>query len=202
LLFAGRDVLKGQNILKRPDAQISPVLPITQETFNQMLARMQNQSNMVVRMDPTKFISQKLADEGSASPFWARLFLGILRLADFTIPDAGKRGEFHKSVDFLINQLLNARSASQEINQIWSDHARRITQGEIASIQGSVIHISENIDAALRKQTESFLGVSSGNGILRTLRSAVSSWNRTRRHLMRNAEPLAQSSGSPVPVFP
>jgi Transposase DDE domain len=35
-----------------------------------------------------------------------------------------------------------------------------------------------------------------------TLGSTVSSWNRTRRHLMRNAEPLAQSSGSPVPAFP
>jgi hypothetical protein len=46
------------------------------------------------------------------------------------------------------------------------------------------------------------LGVSSGNGILRTLRSAVSSTNRVRRHLMRNAEPLAQSSGFPVPLFP
>jgi hypothetical protein len=37
-------------------------------------------------------------------------------------------------------------------------------------------------------------GVSSGNGILRTLRSAVSSWNRVRRYLMRNAKPPAQSS--------
>jgi len=44
--------------------------------------------------------------------------------------------------------------------------------------------------------------VSSGNGILRTLRSAVSSWNRVRRHLKRNAEPPAQNSGSPAPVFP
>ena len=45
-------------------------------------------------------------------------------------------------------------------------------------------------------------GVSSGKGNLRTLRSAVSSRNRVRRHLMGNAKPLAQSSGSPVPVFP
>ena len=45
-------------------------------------------------------------------------------------------------------------------------------------------------------------GVSSGNGNLRTLGSAVSSWNRVRSHVMRNAGPLAQSSGSPIPVFP
>jgi hypothetical protein len=36
----------------------------------------------------------------------------------------------------------------------------------------------------------------SRKGILRTPRSADSSRNRVRRHLMRNAEPLAQSSGA------
>ena len=35
------------------------------------------------------------------------------------------------------------------------------------------------------------MGISPAKGDLRTLSSAVSSWNRTRRHLMRNAEPLA-----------
>jgi Transmembrane secretion effector len=46
------------------------------------------------------------------------------------------------------------------------------------------------------------MGDASRKGILRTLRRAVSSRKGVRRHLMRNAEPLAQSSGPPVPVFP
>src|SRR5260221_8520751 len=44
--------------------------------------------------------------------------------------------------------------------------------------------------------------VNSGNGNLRTLRSAASWSNRVRRHLMRNAEPPAQAFGLAVPVFP
>jgi hypothetical protein len=157
LLLAGRDLLKGQSIFDRPEGKISPVLPITQQDFNEMLARLQNQSNMAVRKDQTKFIIQKFADEGSASPFWARLFMQILRLANVVSPSCAKREEFHTALEFLITQLRSARSAAQEINQIWSDHTRKISKGEIVRVGESVVHISENIDAELGKQTESFL---------------------------------------------
>jgi hypothetical protein len=156
LIFAGRDVLQGRSIFNRPDARISPVLPITQQNFNEMVARLQN-TNMIVRQEPLNLVSQKLSDEGSSSPFWARLFLGILRLADIVFPDAAKREEFHKITELLINELLNVRSAAGEINELWSDHARKISEGEIVRIEESVVHISENIDAELRRHTESFL---------------------------------------------
>ena len=157
LLFAGRDVLKGQNIFNRPNGKISPVLPITQQDFNEMLGRLQNQSNLVVRKDPAKFIIQKLADEGSASPFWARLFIQILRLANVVFPSGAKRDEFYTALEFVITQLRSARSAAQEINQIWSDHTHKISQREIVRVEESVVHISENIDAELRQHTESLL---------------------------------------------
>ena len=64
------------------------------------------------------------------------------------------------------------------------------------------ISCRSTINSLLGRQARPLLPVSSGNGNLRTLRSAVSWSNRVRRHLMRNAEPLAQSSGSPVPAFP
>jgi hypothetical protein len=156
LIFAGRDVLQGRSIFNRPDARISPVLPITQQNFNEMVARLQN-TNMIVRQEPLNLVSQKLSDEGSSSPFWARLFLGILRLADIVFPDAAKREEFHKITELLINELLNVRSAAGEINKLWSDHAGKISEGEIVRIEESVVHISENIDAELRRHTESFL---------------------------------------------
>jgi len=44
--------------------------------------------------------------------------------------------------------------------------------------------------------------VSSGNGILRTLRSSVSSWAAVRGHVMRNAKPPAQNSGLRNTSFP
>jgi len=70
-------------------------------------------------------------------------------LADIVLPDAAKREEFHKMIDLLINELLNARSAAREINKLWSDHARKVSQGEIARVEGSVVHIDESIDPEL-----------------------------------------------------
>jgi hypothetical protein len=122
-----------------------------------MLGRFQAQSNMIVRKEDLNLVSQKLADEGSSSPFWARLFLGVLRLADVVLLNPAKREEFHKIIDLLINELLSARSASGEIDKLWSDHACKVSQGEIARVEGSVVHIDESIDPELRRHSESFL---------------------------------------------
>ena len=77
-----------------PDARLSSVLPITREHFNEMLVRIQGQSNMNVRPDQTQFVLQRIADEGTQSPFWSRLHLGILRLRDTACPDVAARNKF------------------------------------------------------------------------------------------------------------
>jgi transposase len=56
------------------------------------------------------------------------------------------------------------------------------------------------LDAATLDQIQQ--GVRSRNGNLRTLRSAVSSWNRVRRHFRRNAKPPPQAAGLLVPIAP
>ncbi len=86
LVFLGKDALRG-GIIKRPNLQISHVLPITPADFNEFLKRLQRQSNIVIRNEPGRFVVQKLADEGASSPFMARIFLGILRLRDAVFPD-------------------------------------------------------------------------------------------------------------------
>ena len=45
-------------------------------------------------------------------------------------------------------------------------------------------------------------GIRTRNGILSTLRSSVSSWAAVRRHVMRNAKPPPQSSGSSSTSLP
>jgi hypothetical protein len=77
----------------------------------------------------------------------------------------------------------------------------------VSSVPGIGERVQPSADVGAGTVTAYFvdnglLGVSSGNGNLRTLRGAVSSWKRVRSHVMRNAGPLAQSSGSPIPVFP
>jgi hypothetical protein len=87
MIFLGGEALKKAGVVRRPpDLQISYVLPITAVNFGEMLTRLQRQSNMVVRRTEPKWIVQKFADEGSTSPFMARLYLGILRVRTSSTP--------------------------------------------------------------------------------------------------------------------
>jgi hypothetical protein len=168
LIFLGKKAIKRGGIVKRDDGQISYVLPITQVDFMQMLQRIQRQSNMVVKLDPTKFVVQKLADEGSSSPFMARLYLGNLRLRDVVFPDHAKRDIFDKPYHFVMETLLNTRSTSQEIVQLVAEHFSKLTKGEVGQLRGHTIHIEETIDKELRKEVETFL-----NSAVRALKQGM-----------------------------
>lgn len=69
-------------IIKREDSEISYVLPLTEADFARMLDRIQSQSNMVVRVEQPKWTIQKVSDEGTQTPFIARLFLGVVKMRD------------------------------------------------------------------------------------------------------------------------
>jgi hypothetical protein len=156
LVFLGKDALRG-GVIKRPALQISHVLPITPADFSEFLKRLQRQSNMIVRDAPGHVVVQKLADEGSSSPFMARIFLGILRLRDAAFPDPATRDEFDKLYDFVISAVYNARTASQNISRMWDEHVRKIKSGEVVHQRGTHIQITETIDKDLRREVESFL---------------------------------------------
>jgi hypothetical protein len=157
LIFLGKDALQKGGIVNRPNGQISYVLPITQANFREMLERIQKQSNMLIRNDPTKWVVEKFANEGSSSPFMARLFMGGLRLRDLVFSELSGREVFDKAYEFVIMTLMNTRTTAQDINQLWQDHIDKISKGEIARVKGPVIHIDESIDKELRKQVEHFL---------------------------------------------
>jgi hypothetical protein len=89
---------------------VTYVLPITAANFGEMLTRFQRQSNMLVRRAEPNWIVQKFADEGSTSPFMARLYLGILRLRDINYADPAKRETFDKPYEFVMSSLMNART--------------------------------------------------------------------------------------------
>ena len=168
LIFLGKKALKRGGIVNRADGQISYVLPITQADFMQMLQRIQRQSNMVVKLDPTKFVVQKMADEGSSSPFMARLYLGNLRLRDVVFPDYTKRVIFDKPYHLVMETLLNTRITSQEIIQLVADHFSELAKGEVGQLRGHSIHIEKPIDKELRKEVETFL-----NSAVRALKQGM-----------------------------
>lgn len=169
MVFLGGDALKKAGVVRRPpDLQISYVLPISAANFSEMLTQLQRQSNMLVRRTEPNWIVQKFADEGSASPFMARLYLGITRLRDIIYPDPTKRDTFDKPYEFVMSSLMNARTTTKEIANLWDEHSRKIASGEIARLQGKTIRIDESIDKELRKQVESFL-----NAAVRALKQGV-----------------------------
>jgi len=173
LIFLGEKVSGRIHVFKRPDLQLSSVLPITQEHFHGMLKNLQRRSNMIVRPDQTNWVVQKLADEGSQSPFMARLFMGILRLRDAVYPDPAERENFDKSHELVTSNLLNARIAADEIAQLLEEHFRKVTLGEAARLEGKTIHIDESIDKELRKEVESFL-----NAAVRTLKQGMQGFTK------------------------
>lgn len=157
LIFLGEDALKRGGVVKLRDAQISYVLPITQADFRQMLLRIQRQSNMVVRLQETNWVVKKFADEGSQSPFMARLFIGVMHLRDAAFPDPKAREGFDKAYEVVLTSLFSARTAKQEIVRIWENHARKVASSEIARLQGRNIHIDQSVDKELRQETDAFL---------------------------------------------
>jgi len=169
LPFLGRQELLKAGAVNRPsDLQISYVLPISPADFSDMLKRFQSQSNMVVRRDEGRWIVQKLADEGSASPFMARLFMGLLRLRDVVYPDAAARESFDKAFDFVPTSLVDARETAKEIADLWTTHVQKVHSGEIVRRDGQAIHIGENIDKELRKHVEHFM-----NAAVRVLKQGM-----------------------------
>jgi hypothetical protein len=60
-----------------PQRRISSVLPLTRAEFMAALGRFQAGSNMTVRPDQRSVVVQKMEDEGTSSPFIARMVLGM-----------------------------------------------------------------------------------------------------------------------------
>jgi hypothetical protein len=119
---------------------------------------------MVVRSDPAQLVLQKFADEGSSSPFMARLLLGIMNLRDTVFPEPVERTKFDKAYE-VFNTLVSIRSANNDIVAMWKDHVEKVTTSKIVRMRGATIEIEESIDKDLRKQIESFL-----NGGVRALK--------------------------------
>jgi hypothetical protein len=60
----------------------------------------------------------------------------------------------------MTSHLFNARDAAREIEATWNGHRAKVASGECVRTDGRAIHISENIDRALRKEVDSYLNAS------------------------------------------
>jgi hypothetical protein len=111
---------------------------------------------MTVRSDPTELVVKKFADEGSSTPFFARIFMGILRLRDGVFPDAVSREQFDKAYEFVMMSLLNVRNSAKEIRRIIDSHVANVGSGKVARLRGPNIEVDENVDTTLQKEVDNF----------------------------------------------
>lgn len=167
LLVLFGSIAKEAHTIKRSDGVISSVLPITREQFFEMLGRFQRQSNMVVKPEQPSWTISKLADEGTQSPFMARIFLGITRLRDVAF-SKNEREAFEKAYQFVLTNLLSTRTATKEILAMLEEHKRKVSAGERVRLVGNMIHEDEPIDRELRRKVEEFL-----NGAARVIKHGM-----------------------------
>jgi hypothetical protein len=112
---------------------------------------------MSIHKEESKILVQKVGDEGSTSPFFARLMIGIFGIRDSVHDDKAGRNQFDELYEPVLSALRNAREITQDIAKLWEDHRAKVASGAIVKADGRNVHISEHIDRALKRDLESFL---------------------------------------------
>ena len=154
LIFLGGAALKNAGTIKREGLQLSHVLPITEQNFQEMLQRIQQRSNMIVRNDPGKLVVQSSPTRAHRHLHGAavyRRYEARRRTSD------SEKKTFETAYHPLITMLLEIRTTSKELADIYADHSRKIAAKTIVQIQGPTIYIVENIDRQLAKKAGEFL---------------------------------------------
>ncbi len=167
LPFLGR-VAADARIFRQSHGAISSVLPIGKTEFGKFLARIQAQTNMKVKPEQPKMVVSKMADEGTSSPFIARLSLSILRFRDIVFPDSAEHEKFDEAYDFVFTTLSNMRTNAKKILDLISAHRGSVALGRAARLRGHTINIEESIDLELHNSVAEFL-----NSSVRLLKDAV-----------------------------
>ena len=158
--LAPKLLARGTTVVQRASGQISYAMPLTEIEFRRGLERFQRRSNMCVRPDETRWVVKKFADEGSSSPFIARLLIGICKLRDAALLERGERNNFDEAYQSAMTPLFDARARVEKITALWERHAQRITAGEIVRVQGHAMHIDENVDGELFEEFSAFVAAS------------------------------------------
>lgn len=151
------------------NVQVSYVLPISERQFFHTLSIFERRSsNMSIHRETAKLLLQKVGDEGSSSPFVARLMIGVLGIRDSVYDNKFGREHFDKLYDPVLSGLRNARETNQDICSEWEKHRARVESGAIVSTRGRTVNISESIDRSLKRDLESFL-----NTAVRTIKHSL-----------------------------
>lgn len=113
-------------------------------------------AGMTVRQEPPQFTFAPLLDEGTTSPFAARLYMTPPMLRDHALTDKAKIARFDELFQFVINHLVDVRKSSRAMLELWRRFAARVASGKIARYT-HYIQIDESIDRPLNQHIKSFV---------------------------------------------
>jgi hypothetical protein len=124
-----------------------------------MAQRTARQSNLLIKPDERpKWVVEKAGDEGTASPFVARLFLGVLNLRNQAHLGKELHEKFDKAYEGVMTGIQNIRVESKQLIEMYSSHRQRVERGEGVKVAGATIQVEEPIYREFRKQVESVIG--------------------------------------------
>jgi hypothetical protein len=158
LIFAGKEALS-QPVIRLQESQLSGVLPLSREQFIQMAERTARQSNLVIKPDERpKWVVENIGNEGTSSPFIARLFLGVLNLRNQAKLNATQLEQFDKAYERVMVGVDTIRTTAKTLIGTYASHCKKIEQGQGVKISGNTIHVTESINKELRRQVEEVIG--------------------------------------------
>jgi hypothetical protein len=146
--------------MKTWDGSISSILPIRKPQFELMLSSMRQQSNMVVKLEQPSWTVTKMTDEGTASPFMARLFLNVLDLRKSALHTKEEIDAFEKPYELVLMSSITVRDLALGIERLITGHRSKVARGAGVRIEGRTIHVDEPIDKELRRLVEAHLNSS------------------------------------------
>lgn len=166
----GDEAIRNIQKVTRNDVQISSVLPIRERQFGMLLQNIEQRGGLEVRPNQGQFVVQKFADEGSSSPFMARIFYAPMKMADTLGVD---REPFLKAHGTLMTTLMEIRDTAKDVTKSWKNHLRKIDEGSIVERHGVHIRITENVDRELGRLVSEFL-----NGATRSFKDRMQQTTR------------------------
>lgn len=110
------------------------------------------------------FQIRKIANEGTAEPYYARLWFGVFELRDHALRAMSRSSDINAeqmAFDTIYKPILDSldsmRLAQKNILTLLAEHKAKIGSGTIGSFQRNGFQISESIDSTLSKEFSCFV---------------------------------------------
>lgn len=153
------------------DTELSMVMKVTRPEFEKWPKTIERQSDMTATLEiPPPFEVRQIGLEGTAEPFIARIFLGLIDMASNIFSQQDKNA-FDEHFMGTMNPALELRTALVSIRKLVSGHKEALRKGTIVRKAQADPLLSERIDNPLRSYTVSFLEMA--DTIIKNLPSAM-----------------------------